>query len=122
VTFIKSYIASIAASASDYLITIIAVQWLGLNIVAAGIIGTISGGVIYFSLGRQWVFNKNQSTRTEQVKRYFIVWIGNLLLNAIGLYVMNLYVDNYIVTKIVVSVSVAVLYNYPLQKNYVFEN
>ena len=44
------------------------------------------------------------------------------MLNALGLYLLidvaGLY---YIIAKVVTSVLVAVLYNYPLQKKYVFK-
>ena len=120
-TFVKSNVASITASLVDYLVTIIAVQLCGFPILLAGITGTVSGGIINFQMGRHWVFQKKQSKRREQVKRYFVVWSGNLILNATGFYVLAMYVVHYIIAKLLISILVAVFYNYPLQKNYVFE-
>ena len=120
-TFIKSHIASISASLVDYFVTIIAVQLCGFPVMLAGITGTVSGGIINFQMGRLWVFQKKQSARREQVKRYFVVWFGNLVLNTTGFYVLKTYVVHYIIAKLVISILVAVFYNYPLQKNYVFE-
>ena len=120
-TFLKSNIASISASLADYFVTIIAVQVCGFPIVLAGITGTVSGGAINFHMGRLWVFQKNQSARREQVKRYFVVWFGNLMLNTTGLYVLKSHVVHYIIARLIISILVSVFYNYPLQKNYVFQ-
>ena len=120
-TFIRSNIASISASLVDYFVTIIAVQFCSFPVMLAGITGTISGGTINFQMGRVWVFQKKQSARREQAKRYFVVWFGNLMLNTAGLYVLKSHVVHYIIAKVIISILVAVFYNYPLQKNYVFE-
>lgn len=119
-TFLKSHIASISASLVDYSVTIIAVQLCGFPVVLAGITGTVSGGAINFQMGRQWVFQQNQSKRREQVKRYFVVWFGSLMLNTAGLYVLKSHVVHYIIARLVISILVSVFYNYPLQRNYVF--
>jgi putative flippase GtrA len=120
-TFIKANIASLVASLCDYVVTIIAVQFFAVNVVVAGITGTICGGVINFLIGRHWVFVANQAKASRQAKRYFLVWSGNLVLNATGMYVLTKIGVNYIVTKLVTSILVAVAYNYPCQKGYVFK-
>ena len=120
-TSVKSHIASISASLADYLVTIIAVQLSSFTIMLEGITGTVSGGTINFQIGRLWVFQKKQSARRAQVKRYFVVWFGNLILNTTGFYVLKIYVVHYTIAKVVISILVSVFYIYPLQKNYVFE-
>ena len=123
VTFIKANVASVIASACDYLVTIMGVQVFGMDPVVAGVTGTISGGIINFWIGRQWVFSAVESRAHRQAVRYGIVWTGNLLLNATGMYVFTkpagLY---YMAAKIITSLMVAILYNYPLQKRYVFKS
>ena len=123
VTFLKANVASVIASVCDYLITIIAVQAFRMDVVVAGVTGTISGGIVNFLLGRQWVFSAVESKAHRQAVKYSIVWTGNLALNATGMYVFTklagLY---YLAAKIITSLLVAIIYNYPLQKRYVFKS
>lgn len=121
-TFIKSNIASVFASFFDYLLTILLVQLIYADKVWAGIAGTIFGGIINFSINRNWVFKAAHINLNLQGKRYFYIWTGNLLLNAAGLYcLINLINVQYMVAKIATSLIVALFYNYPLQKRYVFK-
>ncbi|MEO6812940.1 MAG: GtrA family protein [Ginsengibacter sp.] len=121
-TFFKANMASLIASFFDYMITIIAVQFFDVNVVLASIGGNIFGGVINFILGRHWVFAAKEVNGFGQAKRYFLVWVGNLLLNASGMYLFTKTGLYYVVTKFGTSLLVSVCYNYPLQKGYVFKN
>lgn len=120
-TFFKANISSLIASVSDYLITIIAVQLFCTNPVIGGIIGTTSGGVINFLIGRHWVFVSKSANGYIQGLKYLMVWCGNLILNATGMYLFTKLGPNYIVAKVVTSLMVSLAYNYPLQKHYVFK-
>ncbi len=121
--FLKANAASLIASFCDFLITIIIKEWLDADPVLASVTGTVSGGIINFIIGRYWVFEARHLNIYNQSRRYFIIWAGNLLINAFGVYILLNYVGlNYILAKLITSVIVAVGYNYPLQKRYVFKN
>lgn len=121
-TFLKAQTASLAASAVDFLVTIIAVELCGLWYVAGTIVGTVSGGGMHFTLGRTWVFNAADKTVPAQAIKYFMVWNGSLLLNASGVYVITHYGGiNYVYSKVVMSLLVGFFYNYIIQKRYVFK-
>ncbi|THU34963.1 GtrA family protein [Niastella caeni] len=157
ITFLKANIASLAASLSDFLITVLLVQVCRTNVVMAAAAGTVTGGIINFLIGRHWVFqagdtrrmpNAERRTQNEmhhiklyfalgvkrlafsinleavrQLWKYALVWAGNLLLNTGGVYVLACQAGwHYTVSKVVTSLLVAFLYNYPLQKNFVFSN
>jgi putative flippase GtrA len=154
ITFLKANIASLAASLSDFLITVLLVQWCGTRVVMAAAAGTITGGIINFLIGRHWVFKRgtpnaergtpnaerkmqNGMHETKlysalslkrlafsvQLGKYALVWTGNLLLNTGGVYVLASQAGlHYTVSKVMTSLLVAFLYNYPLQKNFVFSN
>lgn len=124
-TFIKAQAASVIATIVDFVVTILLVKLFVLQediaITAAAATGTISGGIVNFMLGREWVFLARHRTRTSQASRYFLVWAGNLLLNAGGVYTLIHYSSiNYVTAKVLISVLVAFSYNYFLQKRYVF--
>lgn len=119
--FLKAQAASLIASCVDFVMTILAVELAGLWYVTGTVIGTISGGLTHFSLGRTWVFKASDKTIPTQFLKYFVVWNGSLVLNASGVYVITHYGGvNYIFSKVLVSLSVGIFYNYIIQKKYVF--
>ncbi|HET9058083.1 MAG TPA: GtrA family protein [Chitinophagaceae bacterium] len=120
-TFIKANTASLVASLCDYTITIIAVRFFGINVIAAGVTGTLCGGIINFLMGRHWVFLSNQTRAFQQAGKYMLVWVGNLLLNVTGLYLFTNARVSYVIAKAVTSITVSFTYNYPLQKKYVYK-
>lgn len=124
-TFVKAQASSFAASIFDFLTTIVCKEFFYLWYVTASLIGTIAGGVTNFVLGRAWVFKKGhkkqESTITQQAIKFLVVWGGNLLLNTAGVFFVTHYIGlNYITSKVVVSASVGISYNYFLQKKFVF--
>lgn len=122
-TFLKANVASLTASFCDFLVTFILKQFLQLDAVLASIVGTIIGGIINFFIGRQWVFVSVDSPVFNQGKRYLLTWSGNLILNAWGVYMLIEFAKlNYMIAKVTTSIVVAVVYNYPIQKKYVFKN
>jgi putative flippase GtrA len=123
ITFLKANIASLAASLSDFLMTVLLVQWCTTNVVMAAAAGTVTGGIVNFLIGRHWVFRAGDEKALRQLGKYALIWSGNLLLNTGGVYVLACQAGlHYTVSKLVTSLLVAFLYNYPLQKNFVFSN
>jgi putative flippase GtrA len=123
ITFLKANIASLIASLSDFLMTVLLVQGCQANVVMAAAAGTITGGIINFLIGRHWVFRAGDEKAVRQLWKYALVWAGNLLLNMGGVYILTSEAGlHYTVSKAVTSLMVAFLYNYPLQKNFVFSN
>lgn len=121
VTFAKAQVASLIASIIDYWCTIIAVELVGIWYVWASAIGTVIGGITNFSLGRNWVFKRRERGRQAQMFRYLLVWVGYLLLTTSGVFLLTHYTHlNYVISKAAVSLVMAVSYNYPLQKKFVF--
>ena len=123
ITFLKANTASLIASISDFLITVLLVQYCGIAVLPATVTGTIAGGIINFLTGRHWVFRAGDKRVVNQFWKYALVWCGNLVLNAGGTYVFAHEAGlHYTVSKAGTSILVAFLYNYPLQKNFVFSN
>lgn len=121
ITFAKAQVASFVASIVDYIVTILCVELLGFWYVIGSSTGTIVGGVTNFSLGRHWVFPGGEALRRIQLLRYFMVWLGYLTLATTGVYLLTHWGGfNYIVSKITVTLFLAIAYNYPLQKRFVF--
>ena len=121
-TFVKANISSLVATVVDYSTTVFLVSFFAADAVWASIAGTTLGGIINFLIGRAWVFKSKEGRMREQAVRYAMVWAGNLLLNASGMYLLTHVLKfYYIISKIIVSLLVGVGYNYVLQKKYVFK-
>ena len=120
--FFRANIASLSASFCDYMVTISLVQILFADKLLAGVAGTLFGGIVNFYISRYWVFKAHDIAVSRQGKRYLITWMGNLVLNTCGLYLLiSLLEVQYIIAKVVTSLVVAIAYNYPVQKRYVFK-
>lgn len=121
-TFTKAQIASILATGVDFGITSVLFHFTGVSIVACGATGTLCGGVTHFMVSRTWVFNAQEREWAAQVNRYVVVWIGNFLLNVAGLWLFAHFIGiKDMFAKVITAVMVAVCYNYPLQKRFVFK-
>jgi putative flippase GtrA len=121
IRFAKAQFASFVASFVDYCITIFCVELLGFWYLAGSSTGTILGGITNFFIGRNWVFKGGERERNIQLFRYFLVWMGYLILTTLGVYLLTHFSNfNYLVSKLSVSLFLAVGYNYPLQKRFVF--
>jgi putative flippase GtrA len=120
--FFKAQLASLTATAIDFLVTILLVNLFGFYPVPASAIGTITGGAVYFRMGRNWVFEAAQGPGSEQAVKYIAVWIVYLLLNTGFLYLITRYTGvNYILAKVGVAITMSVSYNFVLHKKFVFK-
>jgi hypothetical protein len=129
ITFTKAQLASLIATGVDFLVTFVLLRWAGIppadvssRVTFYGVTGTLCGGFTHFIVSRHWVFNAREPKWVAQVNRYVLVWIGNLVLNASGLYLLTRYTGiQPMLAKVVTATSVAVFYNYILQKRFVFK-
>ena len=130
ITFTKAQIVSILATAVDFGVTFLLLHVAGGMVlggmvfggVAAGAIGTVCGGVTHFIVSRNWVFQAQEGKWAAQLNRYILVWTGNLLLNVSGLWLLIHFAGmRAMLAKVIVAVTVAVCYNYVLQKRFVFK-
>lgn len=121
-TFIKAQAASLTATIVDFGITVLLKEVFHCWYLLASILGTVSGGVVNFSMNRSWVFRAHDKKIHFQAVKYILVWIGNLVLVSGGVFVLTRYGGfSYIVSKITVSLIVGIFYNYVLQKRFVFK-
>jgi putative flippase GtrA len=121
-TFTKAQLTSVLATGVDFVVTILLVQVAGMPYLAGSATGTISGGATNFLISRNWVFTAQEKKWAAQLPRFILVWIGSMVLNIAGLYLLTRYAGiNYLLSKIVIAVGVAVFYNYVLQKRFVFK-
>ena len=121
-TFLKVQAASILGSIADYLVTILLVEIFDCWYLIANFTGNIIGGIAQFILCRNWIFFADKEKLQIQVTKFSIVFIGNLILSAVGIYLFtSCFHINYIVSKTIVSIILGTTYNYFMQKKFVFK-
>ncbi len=122
ITFVKAQTAAAAATVLDFIIYIMLVELLGLWYVASAAISALFGAVCNFLLGRHWCFYATDGHLSKQGMRYIIVSAGSLLLNTAGIFMLTeTFAVHYLWSKVIIAVAVAVFYNFPLQRYFVFK-
>jgi len=121
ITYLKAQTTAILGSLVDFLVTLILHKLLHYNIIISNFIGNICGAITQFILSRNWAFKAGDGKISLQIIKYIIVWVGNLLLSAGGVYFFAycLHLDG-IISKIITSVILGLTYNYIMQKKFVF--
>ena len=119
--FIRAHSAAFIATALDFTVYTILINLLGVWYVIAAVLSAISGAICSFLLGRHWCFVASDGHLTTQGIRYALVASGSLILNTSGIYfltdVMNVH---YMLSKVLIALAVANLFNFPLHRYYVF--
>lgn len=135
--FIRAQFSSQIASATDFSITILLAKLFNIYYVYATLIGSICGGIVNCIINYKWTFKTKECKKRHVLLKYGLVWIGSILLNTWGIYLMteaisrnpwvqetlNPYIDNlFVFSKIVVSLLVGFLWNYNMQRVFVYKN
>ena len=120
--FLRAQAAAATGTAVDFLVTIACVEGLHSWYLLATALGNTAGGLVNFYLGRHYVFQAPHQRAPAQGGRYFLVWLGSMLLNAGGVYLFTqrLHV-NYLASKVLVSLVVGIGFNYFSQLYFVFK-
>jgi phosphatidylglycerophosphate synthase/putative flippase GtrA len=117
----RSQLASLTATLVDFGTLIILVEIGRIGYVAATAIGAFLGALVNFLLGRHWSFAANHESLRGQAIRYALVSAISLILNSLGVYLLTDYAGlHYTASKVITSVSVSLLFNFPLQRLFVF--
>ena|ERR1700682_818969 len=119
--FIKVQVAAILGSIADYAATILLTEIFHCWYLISNLSGNFLGGIAQFNLCRFWAFKDVKGRIPVQATRFILVFTGNLVLSAAGVYLFTHFLElNYIVSKTITSILLGVSYNYYLQKKFVF--
>lgn len=122
-TFGKAETSAIVASAVDFSLAFILVQAVGTWYALASFFGALAGGIVNCYVNYQWVFDKQEQRKPYLVLKYFVVWSISILLNTSGTWFFTeLSGVNFIIIKAIVAIIVVILWNYQMQRIFVFRN
>ena len=121
--FSKAQFSAQLATITDYAISLLMAELFYYWYIIATFFGALSGGIVNCIINYKWVFDDDCQKKETIVMKYFLVWTGSMLLNTTGTYVLTeMTCFHFILPKIAVSVCVALLWNYQLQRLFVYRN
>jgi putative flippase GtrA len=119
----RHQVGAVVATAVDFAVMITAVERLGLSPVAGTAIGASAGAVTNFLLGRAWVFRRHSGHWAAQGSRYALVAGASAGWNSLGEHVLHDVAGlQYVVARVLVSFVVSLLWNFPMQRRFVFRD
>lgn len=121
-TFAKAQTSALLATGCDYLMRVFLDKVVGFSYVSATFFGAVTGGIVNCIINYQWAFRGNDSRKRDVFWRYLIVWVGSVLLNTGGTAFFKEVVGLQAYTAMMLtSVLVALLWNYTMQRVFVFK-
>jgi putative flippase GtrA len=118
---VRHQAGSFIATVVDYSVMITLVSLGGALPAVGTAIGAASGGVANFVLGRRWIFRATHHRTAPQAARYAMVSLGSLLLNTAGVHLLAAgFHVQYVAARVAVSLAVSILWNFPMQRTFVF--
>ena len=122
-TFAKAQLTAQVATIVDFGMTIFLAEACGMWYAYATFLGAVSGGIVNCCLNYRWVFHAQGQKKKYVALRYFLVWTGSILLNTLGTYALTeLSGTSYIIMKALVAVIVGIVWNYQMQRFFVFRH
>lgn len=117
----RHQVASLLATGVDFAGMVLAVELLHLAPAVGALIGAACGAITNFQLGRHWTFRARHESAGSQAVRYAIVSAASAGLNALGEYAAHDVLGlHYVGARVVVATLVSLLWNFPMQRYFVF--
>jgi len=113
--------ASLIATVLDFAAMVTSVELGRVSPVVGTAIGATCGAVVNFLINRHWTFDAAHRGLTPQAMRYVLVSGVSLGLQVLGEWLVNGVAGaHYVVARVIVAVITSLLWNFPMQRHYVF--
>lgn len=120
--FLKAQLSAIIASIIDFSVTLFCAEIINIWYVYSTFIGACSGGITNCITNYKWVFDHTNKKKKYIAMKYFIVWSSSILLNTLGTTLIKETTHiNYILSKSITAIVVAIFWNYQMQRKFVFK-
>jgi putative flippase GtrA len=120
-TFAKAQLSSFIGGIVDYLTMIFFTEVAGVFFAYSVIIGGFVGAIINFIVNRRFTFLAREGKKRKQVPRFVIMVLGSIFLKTYGTYILTTFGSiDYKISRIMVDITVALGFNFPMQKFWVF--
>jgi putative flippase GtrA len=117
----RSAATSIFTTSLDLGTLTVLVELFHLNYVIATFFGTVVGSLSNFLINRHWAFEARAGAAHWQLFRFLPVQAGSSALHTLGVWLITEHTRlKYFGSKVVVSVIVYLIWNYPMNRFFVF--
>jgi len=135
--FLRAQFSSQISSLTDFVISIMCANVFGIYYGNATLIGNISGGMLNCFINYQWTFKAKGINVTHILIKFVLVWLVSIFLNRQGTILFtklvlehipmssmpSIVVENvFLIPKIVVSIIVGLVWNYNMQRLFVYKD
>jgi len=121
-SFSRSQISAFVATIFDYCTLTAWVELAHFYYPYGVAMGCAAGATVNFLLNRYWSFQRSEQVWHHQAFRYTLVSAGSLILNTVGVFLLTEFAHlYYLASRVMVSIIIALIYNYPLHQFYVFK-
>lgn len=126
IIFGKAQVSAMMGGGVDYLMMIIFTEVLHVHYTISIAIGGIIGAVVNFTLNKTWSFRsrdlKYKSSTKVQLIKFVLVVLNSILMKSSGTYFITTFLKlDYKISRIIVDLFVSIIFNYSLQKYWVFK-
>ncbi|HNS17827.1 MAG TPA: GtrA family protein [Bacteroidales bacterium] len=127
VVFTKAQLSAFLGGMVDYLIMILFTEVFHFHYTVSIVIGGVVGAVVNFTINKKWTFHSRtvpyKHSGWQQLLRFTLVVLNSILLKASGTYLITTFLKTYyIISRMLFDLSVSLLFNYMLQRHWVFKN
>ncbi|MCE5330769.1 MAG: GtrA family protein [Bacteroidales bacterium] len=124
--FTKAQASASIGGLTDYLIMIFITETFHVHYTLSIVAGGIIGAVINFYINKSWTFHSKElpykNTASKQLIKFVLVVINSIVLKSSGTYLITTFFRiDYKISRLAVDLIVSIIFNYKLQKHWVFK-
>ncbi|MBR2154676.1 MAG: GtrA family protein [Bacteroidaceae bacterium] len=128
--FIEAQMSSLISTFVDFTLTAFLVKFAGWWYVYGTLAGAVAGGATNCIINYNWTFKGSEQQKRTIMLRYILVWTGSLILNTTGTAIVANILSHdgtakafgiVMEAKTLVAVLVAILWNFTMQKKFVYK-
>ncbi len=125
--FTKAQISAFLGGMVDYFIMILFTEVFHVHYTVSIAIGGVIGAMVNFTVNKKWTFRSKtvpyQHSGWQQLLRFILVVLNSIVLKASGTYLITTFLKTYyIISRMIFDLTVSLLFNYMLQRHWVFKN
>ncbi len=125
IVFFKAQLSAFIGGITDYSVMIFFTEVFNVHYTISIAIGGVIGAIINFGLNKTWTFKskhrKYSSGIIGQLWKFILVVCGSILLKSSGTFLITNFVKiDYKISRLIVDLFVSLLFNFNLQKHWVF--
>jgi putative flippase GtrA len=120
-TFARSNVTSLITTSLDFATLASLASGLGVNYVLATWLGTVVGSLANFLINKYWAFDARDTPGMAELPRFVLVQVAASAFHTGGVWLLTRHVGlHYLESKLITALAVYLLWNYPLNRFFVF--